>query len=265
MSPARIEHGDVDCLAVQTALASNARPKDLHSGDTEREREERLPHGGIDRLPERAPLLCNRIARKQMGEIGKQVERDALARTGQRHGPDAEQEHDDEQRRHHDLRYTLDALLKANRTGNKADSDGNEHPDDHLGGVLHHGREHLCSRVNRSICELTRREFWNVGNHPAGDGRVEHHEDHAADIPPPAKPVEAALWLEDVKGECRALLARTADGKLHDHDGQAENHEENQVQQHEGCSSVLTRDVWKAPDVANADGAACRDENKSDT
>ena len=44
--------------------------------------------------------------------------------------------------------------------------------------------------------------------------------------------------------------------KLHGHDGQAQNDEEDQVEQHERAAAALTGNIRELPHVANADGTA---------
>jgi len=69
--------------------------------------------------------------------------------------------------------------------------------------------------------------------------------------------------LQDIERHRSAAHARAADGKLGDHDGQAENGEEDEIDQHERRAAIHSRDVREAPDVAEADGAAGRDQDEA--
>ena len=72
-----------------------------------------------------------------------------------------------------------------------------------------------------------------------------------------------ALGLQAVKGQRGAAAAGAAHGELHDHDGQPQNDQEQQIDQHKGRSAVFARDVGKAPYIAQADGAPGGDQDES--
>ena len=57
-------------------------------------------------------------------------------------------------------------------------------------------------------------------------------------------------------GPHRAFAGSAAHRKLHGHDGQAQNDEEDQVEQHERAAAALTGNIRELPHVANADGTA---------
>ena len=75
----------------------------------------------------------------------------------------------------------------------------------------------------------------------------------------------APRGLQDVEGLGGRTLGGAADGELHDHDGQTQNDEEDEIHQDEGRAAVFTGDVGEAPHVAQADGAAGRDEDEAET
>ncbi len=72
------------------------------------------------------------------------------------------------------------------------------------------------------------------------------------------------FWLQCFHCKADVLLASTADGELHDHDRQSEDQEEQDVDQHERGSSVLSRDEREPPDITQADRTTCGQENKPD-
>ena len=60
-----------------------------------------------------------------------------------------------------------------------------------------------------------------------------------------------------------ADFCRAAHRKLHHEDGDAEHHQKDQVHEHESGAAVLARDVRETPDVAQAAGAAGRNEDEA--
>ena len=61
-----------------------------------------------------------------------------------------------------------------------------------------------------------------------------------------------------------AAPCRAAKGKFHRHDGNAEHDEEEQIKQHKGSSPVLPDEIWKLPDIADADRTAGTEENEAE-
>ena len=106
---------------------------------------------------------------------------------------------------------------------------------------------------------------WARSEHPASHGGVEHHEQIAAR---PADPLVlvpvGAGRLQLVEGPGDGALRAAAHRELHDQDGKSQHHEEQQVHDEEGRAAVLAGDVGEAPDVAEADGAAGRDEDEAE-
>ena len=215
-----VERGHRDGLAGEAALAPDVGPEDLHRGHAERKREERLPHSGEHRIAERRPLLRWRHAREQAREVGHKVKRDPLPRAWQRHRAHAQHEHNHEQRRHHPLGDTLDALLQAHAAHNRTDHDRHHHPRDKPHRVGEHAREHGRCRLDVRPVEHARRHLRHIGEHPAAHGGVKHHEHRAANVAPPGEPVPRARRLQPVECLRRRLLRRAPDRKLHHHDRQ---------------------------------------------
>ena len=67
-----------------------------------------------------------------------------------------------------------------------------EHPTEHFGRAAEHRREHACDPFDALTDELAGGHLRHVSEHPATHNGVEHHQDHAADIRPPAEPVPFA-------------------------------------------------------------------------
>ena len=145
----------------------------------------------------------------------------------------------------------------------EADDAHREHPADELARVCQHGAENLGRARRIEPVERARAHLHHVRQHPAAHRGVEHHENQASDEAPPAEPMPAPRRLQGVEGQGGGLLAGTTHRELHHHDRQAQNHKEQQVEQDERRTAVLAGDVGEAPDVAQADGATCRNENEA--
>lgn len=112
-------------------------------------------------------------------------------------------------------------------------------------GCVVHAVECSCERVGE------------VAQHPAADNGVEHHEqpvagDHEGGVPVPGFLI-GYEFLVQAGGGC---LGGPAHGEFHGHDGQAQDHEKEQVKEQEDAASVGACHVGEFPDVADADGTA---------
>ena len=166
-----VQTADAQGLARERVLLADATAEDLHGRDAQRQREERLAHGRIHRVPE-----TGQAAGEHLAEVGYQVELQARVGAGQRDGAHYEQRHDAEQGDHHHLGDAFDALLQAQAADEKADDHHGEHPAHHLGGVGEHGAEDASDAIGIESDEGARGHFRHVSEHPAADGGVEHHE-----------------------------------------------------------------------------------------
>ena len=72
-----------------------------------------------------------------------------------------------------------------------------------------------------------------------------------------------ARFFQCLIGPHRAFAGSAAHCKLHGHNGQAQNDQKEQVEQHKYAAAILARYGWEAPHIANADGAACADQQKA--
>ena len=73
-----------------------------------------------------------------------------------------------------------------------------------------------------------------------------------------------ARRLQPIERLRRRLLRCAPDRKLHHHDGQAQDDQEDQVDQDECGAAVLAGDVGEAPDVAQSDCATRADKEEAD-
>ena len=234
---------------------------DEHARAVDGQGEEGLSHGVIDgaEQPKAAVGIVHQVV-----EVGHQVELHALHGTGKGEGADGQHYQQGQQAEHHGLVDLLHAVFQAAA----ADQHTKHHHDAHEqklnSYVALHGAESGFHTGGIQAPEFAGSHLEEVKQQPAGDGGVEHHQQVIARHAEPAVPVPLApLGLQDLKGGQDALPAGPAHGKLHGHDGQAHDDQEQQIDQHKGRAAVLPHDVGEPPDVAQADGAPGRDEHKA--
>ena len=177
----------------------------------------------------------------------------------------AKYRHQHEERRHHHLGDALNTLLHAQRANAETKERDQKHPARHLQRVADHGVEH-GGDVHALGAEGARSHLEKIGYHPAAHTGVEGHEQI---ITHDGKPLEAMplapARLKRIEAARRGAVARASHGKLHHQQGQTQDHQEQDNEQHECGAAVLARDVGETPDVAQADGAAGADEQKTQT
>ena len=255
-----IDAGDAYGLARKRAVLAQVAAENQHAARTDGQREERLAHGGVHGVHGVAQTLAEELVK-----VRQQVESETVHAAGQGDRAHAQHEHDDEQRAHHDLRDALHTLLQAQAANEHAEHHDDGHVHEHLAGVGEQGVEDLAALFRCDARELPGCALHHEGEHPAGNGGVEHHEQVVADQ---AKPLDAVplstLGLERVVAAGDALLAGAAGGELHHQNRQAEDEKEHQVHEDERAATVLTGDIGEAPDVAQADGAACAHQDEAE-
>ena len=252
-----VQRADAHRFAGESVVVVHVAAEDLHGGNAETERKERLIHGvrddvenadGADRVHVRA-----------------QIEVDALGRAGERqtvHG-----KHDDEgkEAHHHYFCDLFEALLHAAGAHKQAARHGDRHENAHFHGVAEHVGKHAVRRFHCDGRERAGDELEEVGEHPAGDGGIVHHQQQTADDARPAVPVPFAPGgLKSFVAENGALPARAADGQLHRHHGNAHNDEEQQIKEDEIPAAVLAGQIRELPYVSDADGAPGAHKNEPD-
>ena len=255
-----IDAGNAHGLARKRAVLAQVAAENQHAARTDGQREERLAHGGVHGVHGVAQTLAEELVK-----VGQQVEGEAVHAAGQGDRAHAQHEHDDEQRAHHDLRDALHAFLQAQAANKHAQYYNDGHVHEHLTGTGEQRVEDLAALFRRDARELPGCALHHEGEHPAGNGGVEHHEQVVTDQ---AEPLDAvpfgALGLERVVAAGDALLAGATGGELHHQDRQAEDEKEHQVHKDERAATVLTGDIGEAPDVAQADGAACAHQDEAE-
>ena len=253
-----IQHHDADALAQQGVLFVDVAAEDGHCTDAEAQGEERLIHGPHQRIDDAHFLHPLKVGYEEEGQ--------ALLCAGHEHAVDCQHHHDDQQSDHHDFRDFLEAVLQTAGADEDADGHNDHHPEAHGQRACQHLGELAGHLVGVKAHQLTGSGHVEVVEHPAGHRGVEHHQQVAADEGEVAVDVPLLAGLfEGLIGAHRALVAGTAHGELHGHDGQAQNDEEQQVEQHESAAAALTCHVGELPHISDADRAASGKEDEPES
>ena len=120
----------------------------------------------------------------------------------------------------------------------------------------------LGGKTHKATC----RRFYEIGKHPTCDGRVKHHKQNIArkchvTVNMPL----CALGLKLTVKKHGALLSRAAHGEFHDHNGKTQQQQAQRVDQHEAAATILSSHPGELPHVAAANGAACTQQDESQT
>ena len=73
----------------------------------------------------------------------------------------------------------------------------------------------------------------------------------------------APRGLQDVEGLGGRTLGGAADGELHDHDGQAQHQQAEDVEQHKAAAAILPAHPREFPHISAANGAAGGKHNEA--
>ena len=222
----RVEHDDPDGLARQALRLADVAAEDGERADAEAQCEERLAHRGEDNF-------LHAVLR-DLAEVRIEVVLEADLTVRQQDGVDSQHDHQQHQSDHHPLRDALDAGLDAEVADTAAEQDDEDHAARHRHGVGEQPAEDAADRLSIEPVKGARRHLVDVVEHPARDGRVEHHEQQVARdgtvfVEMPLRP----LRLEHVERHGRAADTRAPDSKLRDHDGQAEDGQEHEIDEYE--------------------------------
>ena len=251
-----IQHHDAGGLAQQGVLLADVAAKDGHCANAKAQGEEGLIHGGHQRV-DHAHLF-------HALEVGHEEEAQAFLCAGHEQAVDGQHHHDHQQGDHHDLGHALKAVLQALGAYKDAQCHHEHHPEGHHAGVCQHFGKLASHLIGVQACQLTGGGHVEIVQHPACHGGVEHHEQIAANEGEVAVDVPLlARLFQCLIGPHRAFAGSAAHCKLHGHDGQAQNDEEDQVEQHERAAAALTGNIRELPHVANADGTARRKQNEA--
>ena len=230
-------------------IPGNIASENRHGADAEAQGEEGLSHGGVYHL--KPSVFLN------LSEVGNQIEADALSGAWQGNAADAQQNQDEKQRNHHNLGNSFHTFLQTHDADPEADHNHHDHPEQHGTGLGQHAVKDAAYFIGCKACEFSPEHFYDIGEHPAGNRCVEHHEQVVARHGRIGKQVPSGVFrFQNVEASRCRSAAGTAYGKFHDHDGKPKNNKRNQIDDHEGRASVFSRDIGKAPYISKSDGAA---------
>ena len=174
-------------------------------------------------------------------------------------GIQSDDEDQDNENRHHELRYLFNALFNTAHNDNSRDADEDEEPDDRF------DRHTDIIGKERIVCHgrcLTADKADHIFDDPSADGRIVGQNDRRNDRGKPADPGETAVE----RTECidRRFAGLTSDGNLCDHQRKAEGNCKDDVDEQEHTAAVFCCKIREAPDVAETDGRACCGKDKSE-
>ena len=245
-----------DGLVAKALSVVEVAAEDHHSAHADGQREEGLVHGCRNGIHDACFLHAL--------EVRGKVEGKPLGSTLKGQGTYGKAHDDKEQAQHHDLDHGLKAAAHAKATDNNAYDKDKQGPPCHADRLLQHVVEEKPYPVRIKACHGARGHVVAVGDDPARDRNVEHHEAVAAHKRKPAYAVPVrALGFKVAQGIAHVAPGRPAYGKLHGQDGYAHDQKEENVDQNKESSPVLACDVGEAPHVAKADGTACGKKDKA--
>ena len=221
----RVEHADHGGGAHEVDLLAGVGAVGDHDAHAERQGVKRLAHGhehGLER---------------DAGEIGLEVERQALA-----------------QHRHEHLGGFLDAVLDAAHDDRHAQHEKQRRVENDLTRV--DGERADDARVAAEGVERVLRRPAAEHGVVADDERWDHDRHEAA---------PAEVFVDHLVGGHGVCLRAAAEIDLAEHRDKADEQHARDVDEHEGGAAVLRRLVREAPEVAEAHGAAGGGEDEADT
>lgn len=253
-----IEHRDAHGLSPQRKIIRHVAAEDLDRSDAEGQREEGLIHRGGCHIADTG--FCRTFP------VRKQVEGESRPTAFEEctmHG-----KHDDECKKaeHHDLRDALYTALEPQSADEEADDDRHRHEKAHFPGTCQHRAEDLADPVRLRRGEGAIDEFPEISKHPAGYRRVVHHEQIASKDAEPSMdmPLRTRFLQRGVALDC-AFSARAAHSQLHRHDGDAHQHQKEQVKEDEYRAAVFACHIGEFPYIPDPDRAPCTDQQKAQT
>ena len=239
----RVEHADHGGGAHEVDLLAGVGAVGDHDAHAERQGVKRLAHGhehGLER---------------DAGEIGLEVERQALAHAAaERQRVDGDGNEDAEQHRHEHLGGFLDAVLDAAHDDRHAQHEKQRRVENDLTRV--DGERADDARVAAEGVERVLRRPAAEHGVVADDERGDHDRHEAA---------PAEVFVDHLVGGHGVCLRAAAEIDLAEHRDKADEQHARDVDEHEGGAAVLRRLVREAPEVAEAHGAAGGGEDEADT
>jgi len=139
-------------------------------------------------------------------------------------------------------------------------------PEQQLPGAGQQAAEQLTDGVCGATGKVAHGGMSHIGRRPAADHRVEREDHKGRDHPddgrdPPARRAEVALCHQPHAGD-GVMSTIPADKHFRHHDGDTDHCDTQQINQHEGATTVFAGNVGELPDITETDGrTGCR-QNK---
>ena len=177
----------------------------------------------------------------------------------ERPGTDDDDDEHDEQSGHADLVELLNAAADTVEVDEVADDHEAERHENAHAGV---GEQRVKALSAGHTLEQADNVDDDVVDAVAAEDRVEGHDQERGDDGKPADPLE--LLRQSLVGVDRAEAGLTTHRQLGEHDREADEDREGQVNDQEGEAAALAHFVREAPDIAEADGGTDGRQQKAD-
>ena len=192
-------------------------------------------------------------------EVGTQQEGDALFRAVERQRVDDQSDQQQDHERHHDLAELFDPFFDAPHHDESDEGDegeGPEHGTPAVVDVLLENRPDLLGTLPvESVYEGDLQEF----ERPARDHRIERQDDRRGGDTQVARAVPVSPGRKPPEGPQGIGLRVAPETELGEHDRDADQCADRDVNQDEGAAAVFTRDIGEPPDVAQPHHRAADD------
>ena len=250
-----IQQADPDGFAHEGVVFADVAAENRHGADAETQGEEGLIHGAYDHITH--PDVRHSL------KIRDQVEGQTLGAAGQGHAVEGKYPHEKNQGHHHPLGDTFQTLLDAKRYDGEAEHHNDAHIECHFAGGRQHFPKFCFNSGGVQPCVYASGGVHKILEHPAGYGGVEHHQHDIAQQAHIAVPAPFASGLQLPIHFQGAFLSGPAHGKFHGQHRNAQRQKKQKIDQHKRTAAVLPGHPWEFPDVADADGTACAEEEEA--
>ena len=256
----RVEDADVEGFAEERAVAADVAAEDRHGTNADREREEGVIHGFGDDLDDADRFHTCEVGDEIKGEtfesgiMGIKVD-----------GVDGENHNQNEEAQHEPFRNAFDALLESDGADDCRGNSDDSHGDAHGEWVAEHTNKGSADAFWCEARKSAAAHADKVDEHPACDGRIEHHEEEVAEEADDA--VDAPGFLGGRQSFVKAsdgTLRAAARGEFHEKRGQTDEGERNKIERDKCATAVLPCDVREAPNVAETNRTACGKKDEAD-
>lgn len=223
---------------------------------------------GIEQLPHGIHQDGQEFTECQVLEIGDGINQEALpacagdSRGGigvaQRQGIDGNDDDEQEEDRHEDLRIPLDALLHPAINDEACRQDKDQEPADRFPLARNEARKILAPCSGRPAAG---KEGPEVFQHPAANDAVVRQDQHRHQAGQHPDPAEAAVHFG--RRRQRALARAAPQRDFRRQQRVPEGRHQQQVADQKQAAAVTGSQEREAPDIPQADGTACRGHDKS--